>query len=119
MKFNYGILILFILNTIVQYFLNDWWLIAITSFFAVFAFNISKKTFIVGFVGIILSWLAMILFIEIPTNFIVSKTMSNLFPLYGNALLFYIITLFIGGIVGGLSAICANMVRKLIFNSKK
>ncbi len=92
-----------------------WWIIAVVSFVIIFLFNLNPgRGFIAGFLGIAVCWLAVVLWRDILNDHILSQRMATLFGL-PNYSLFIIVTVFVGGLVGGLAGWSGSQVRR-IFN---
>jgi len=104
------ILLIALLSGIATYFF-PWWMIAVVSFLVV-VIRKPKKAFWSGFAGIALLWLIAILFHDIPNDHILSTRMAGLFSL-PNSILFIIVNILIGGLVGGMAACSAATINKL------
>ncbi len=91
---------------IVQYFL-PWWTLAIVAFALGYYFNNKGFiSFIAGFVGVGILWLAMAYYIDSTTLSIISTKVGKLFPLN----IFVLMTL-VGGLVGGFAALTGTLVK--------
>ncbi|WP_259066410.1 hypothetical protein HDF24_22035 [Mucilaginibacter sp. X4EP1] len=105
-------LIVLILSFASGYFL-PWWVVAIAAFLA--AFIIGKtpaQAFWSGFAAVFIVWIVLALFKSIPNNHILADRVVQLFPLPHNWLWLLFITAFIGGIVGGMSALSGVLLKK-------
>ena len=69
------------------------------------------KAFFMGFLGVGLCWLIAALLHDITNDHILSTRMASLFSLPGYGF-FIVVTVFIGGLIGGLSAWSASLFRK-------
>lgn len=90
-----------------------WWSVAIVAFVVEIIVNHKPaKAFWAGFLGIALLWLVMALVHDIPNQHILSARMAPLFhmPHYS---LFILVTVLIGGLVGGLGAWCGSAIRRM------
>jgi hypothetical protein len=111
------VIILFI-NSLLQFFIPVWWLLALVCFVACWVWATSNRhAFISSSIGIALSYLAMMLVLEYPSGFVVSDKMATLFSL-PNGALFYIISILIGGFMGGLSGMCGFLGNKFLRSTK-
>ncbi|HOZ51226.1 MAG TPA: hypothetical protein PLU17_05180 [Chitinophagaceae bacterium] len=115
------IFIIAVLNSILESFL-PWWILVIISFVVCLIARLSSlKSFFAGFMGIFLSWFIAILLKDIPNHHLLSTKLSNLFQLKGNYILFIIINLLLGALLGGLSGWCGclfSSTNNLSTNSK-
>lgn len=112
MRLFLSILILILLSFIAEHFFV-WWSIAIVSFFVGLLSNLSPgKAFLAGFLGIAIFWLIMVLCKDIPNNHILSQRMAMVFKL-PNYFLFILVTVVIGGLVGGFAAWSGGLGRRM------
>ncbi len=110
MRFLLLVILIAVLSAVAEMFL-PWWSIAIVAFvISAFAKQNSGRAFLAGFCGIALFWLTAILLRDIPNQHILSARMATLFKLPNHAL-FIVVTIFIGGLVGGLSAWAGSLIR--------
>jgi hypothetical protein len=103
MKFIWSVILVAILSAVAEWFF-PWWSIAIVCFAVAFmSRQAGGRAFGMGFLGIGLLWLAVALVHDIPNQHILSTRMAALFklPHYG---LFLLVTVLIGGLIGGISA---------------
>ena len=106
MKFLVQTITLIILSFLLQYFL-PWWTMAIAAFAVAFIFDDPPfKSFLSGFLGISLLWLAMALFIDISTHSILTEKVNRILPLNS-----FVLTTLIGGLVGGLASLTGALLR--------
>lgn len=110
MKNFVTILLIALLSAVATYFF-PWWMIAVVSFLVVVIMK-PNKAFWSGFVGIALFWLIAILYHDIPNDHILSTRMSGVFSL-PNSILFIIVNILIGGLVGGMAAWSGRTINKL------
>ncbi len=104
-------LIILILSFASGYFL-PWWVVAIAAFLA--ALLIGKtpgQSFWSGFIAVFSGWLALALFKTIPNDNMLAKKMAALFHL-PNWIMLLAITVLIGGLVGGMSALSGVLVKR-------
>jgi hypothetical protein len=88
-----------------------WWSIAVVCFLVSFFAGLrGGKAFLAGFLGIALFWLVAALVHDVPNEHILSTRMAVLFKL-PNYLLFILVTVVLGGLIGGLSAWAGALVR--------
>jgi hypothetical protein len=93
-----------------------WWMIAVVPF-TVAAFMKPSRPFLTGFAGIAILWLVWILFKDIPNDHILSTRIAKVFNL-PNYILLIALNIFIGGLIGGLSAWSAHKMTKAFSNKK-
>jgi len=111
MKFFLTVLFIAILSAAGEHFF-PWWVIGVVSFVvSLLAALRPGKAFLAGFLGVGIFWLIAALMQDVPNEHILSTRMAALFhlPNYG---LFIAVTVFIGGLVGGLSAWAEAVIRK-------
>lgn len=113
MKFSLTIVIGFVLCVIAQNYTPYWWIFAPVIFilFLIVKFNTGWRSFFIGFLIVFITWMAMYLFKDAANNSLLSKKMAALFSLPNNYLLFIVASLLMG-ILGGLSAVAGNALRK-------
>ncbi len=91
-----------------------WWIIAVVSFIFGFITDLQKgRAFLAGFFGIGIFWLIAALCRDIANHHILSQKMAVIFHLPHYSL-FILVTVLIGAIVGGLSALSGIMLRKVL-----
>jgi hypothetical protein len=106
-------LLIFILSLVAQVFL-PWWIIALLAFGLAFWKGLSaRNSFVAGFVGIALGWLGYSLLIHVQNAGILTERIAHVLPLH-NAVLLILITVIIGGLVGGMAALAGYYCRKAI-----
>jgi len=107
-----SILLIALLALLAEYYFV-WWSMAIVCFFVAIIFNLKPSAgFVAGFFGISLLWLTVSLLKDIPNHHILAQKMAGLFFL-PNYLLFIIVTMIIGGLVGGLAGWSGSLVKKM------
>jgi len=90
-----------------------WWSIAIACF--VVAICIPQKnwvSFIAGFISLFLLWYGLSFWMSFQNGHILANRISKFILLQENSFLLVFITAFIGGIVGGFSALSGTLIRK-------
>jgi len=110
MRFLLSIILIALLSAVAEHFF-PWWTIGVVSF--VVSASISQKpgkAFLMGFYGIALFWLVAAMLHDIANDHILSTRMAALFHLPGYWL-FIAVTILIGGLVGGLSALAGALMR--------
>lgn len=111
MRFLLSILLIAILAAAAEYFL-PWWTIAVVALIVALRVGYRPgKAFLMGFSGIALFWLIAILLRDIPNHHILSGRMATLFNLPGYAW-FAVVTIVVGGLVGGLAALAGSLMAK-------
>ncbi len=95
-------------------FLFEWWTLAIAAFIggAIFG-KASGETFAKGMAAIAVLWLIMVLYHHFSTQGILSNKIAQILPVGGNVGILIVVTILIGGIVGGLGAVSGFLVRNL------
>jgi hypothetical protein len=110
MRFFLMVVLIVVFSAVAEYFL-PWWTIAVVSFLvSLIVGGKAGSSFLAGFLGIALLWLAAALYHDIPNEHILSARMAVLFKL-PNYTLFVVVTVFIGGLVGGLAAWAGALFR--------
>lgn len=88
-----------------------WWSIAIAAFaISLFIRQSGISAFLAGFLGIFAAWGLYAFWIDRANESILSQRVAGLLPLDGNAILLILVTGIIGGIVGGMAALSANLL---------
>jgi hypothetical protein len=91
-----------------------WWIIIVVSFVFGFMTDLQiGKAFLAGFLGIGVLWLTIALWQDIPNQHILSQKMAMLFHLPHYSL-FILVTVLLGGLTGGVSALSGIMLRKIL-----
>ena len=92
----------------------EWWTVAIAAFIGGAIFGTSSgKTFAKGMVAVIILWLLMTLYYHFSTQGILSNKIAQILPVGGNVGVLILVTVLIGGLVGGLGAMSGFLVRNL------
>lgn len=89
-----------------------WWTLAPVSFLVCF-FLRPRRTFLVGFLGVFLLWLAVGLIRDLPNDHVLSARMAGVLPLGGMWWLYLIVSAIIGGLVGGFAGWSGAALRRL------
>ena len=96
---------------ILQYFF-PWWTLVIGAGIGGYLFgNSGGISFLSGFLGVGMLWLAMAMFIDVQTQSILTEKVAQLFPTKTPALLM-VLTAVIGGLTGGFAGLTGALVRK-------
>ncbi len=104
-------LIILVLSFAGGYFL-PWWVIAIAAFLAAFFAGKKPSTaFLSGFIAVFIAWVVLALFKSVPNNHILAKRVAHLFQLH-YWILILLLTGFVGGLVGGMSALSGMLLKK-------
>jgi hypothetical protein len=104
-----------LLSYIIQKFL-PWWSVTICAgIIALFNSNTRFAAFWGGFVGVSLLWMGYATYIDIESHSILSQKVLSLFYVKSVSALI-ILTGCIGGIVGGMGALCGQLLRKVFYN---
>lgn len=90
-----------------------WWTIAICAFLIPVLLNLGAgKGFVSGALSIILLWLVVILMRDIPNQHMLSSKMATLILGSPNYVAFILITIVLGGLIGGLSGLSGGMMNR-------
>jgi uncharacterized membrane protein len=102
-----------VLTFLMGYFF-EWWTVAIAAFIGGAIFGKSSgETFARGMVAVIILWLLMVCYHHFSTQGILSNKIAQILPVGGNVGILIVITVLIGGIVGGWGAMSGFLVRNL------
>lgn len=111
MKFMVSILLTATLAFISGLYLPWWGIAGAALLVAVMVHQKSWKAFLSGFLGIFLLWAGLAWWIDMKNNGVLSQKIASILPLGGNTILLIGITAFVGGIVGGFSALSGSFLR--------
>ncbi|MBN9483737.1 MAG: hypothetical protein BGO70_09040 [Bacteroidetes bacterium 43-93] len=90
-----------------------WWMIAVCAFIIPVLLNLGAgKGFVSGALGIMLLWLVVILMRDIPNQHILSSKMATIILGSPNYTVFILITIVLGGLIGGLSGLTAGLMNR-------
>lgn len=107
MKFLLQLIVIAILAFVLEL-LMPWWSIAIAAFVGGLAFN-SRANFLAGFLGIGLLWLIYAWMMDMTSAAPLAERISNV--LFINKPLLLLVTMLIGGLVGGFAAMAGSALR--------
>jgi len=111
MKFIVALILTALLSFIAGLYL-PWWGIAVAAFItALLIYQKSGKAFLAGFIGLLLLWSGLALWIDIKNESILSARISQLFGIGNNSLLLIVITGIVGGFVAGFAAMTGSFLR--------
>jgi len=103
-----------IILVFVMGYLFEWWTVAIASFIGgAILGKSSGETFVKGMVAVIIVWLLMVCYYHFSTQGILSNKIAQILPVGGNVTVLIVVTVLIGGIVGGWAAMSGFLVRNL------
>lgn len=89
-----------------------WWLVAVVAYVVAIAHKLKPSDgFLSGFFGVGLLWLVTVLWRDIPNEHILANRMAGLLGL-SKGWLFMLLTVVLGGLVGGLSGWSGAMMSK-------
>jgi hypothetical protein len=108
MKFLIQVLLIILLAFVLELFL-PWWSIAIAGFLAGLLLN-TQANFLAGLLGIGLLWTLTALYIESNAAAPLVDRVASIFSL--SKPLLFAVTAFVGGLVGGFSAMAGSALRK-------
>ncbi|HSK13153.1 MAG TPA: hypothetical protein VK907_08045 [Phnomibacter sp.] len=115
MKFVVSLLLIIVLGITASVFANEtpWWLFTIGAFLGGLVVPQSSwRSFLAGFLGIMLLWLVMVFIIDSANESIMSARMASILPLQGSSALLMLGTAIVGGILGGMAALTGSLLRK-------
>lgn len=115
MKFTAATILTALISFVAGLYL-PWWSMALVSFLV--AFFLHQKpgmAYISGFLGLLLLWGSLALWIDSQNNHILSRRMAELFPLGGSSFLLILITALLAGIVGGLAALSGSFLLRYLY----
>lgn len=105
-------LLILVVAAVAQVFL-PWWCIAPVAFvLAVLVGRTGGKAFLAGFFGVGLGWLVLAIWLNGQNNSLLARRVAELLPLGGSILLLLLVTVAIGGLVGGLAALSGCWLRQ-------
>lgn len=106
MKFGIQLLATVIICFILQSFL-PWWTMAVGAFAVAYLMgNKGFPSFLAGFLGVAVLWIAMAFYIDALSNSILTEKINRLLPI--NA---FLATLIVGGLVGGFASLTGSLTR--------
>jgi uncharacterized membrane protein len=114
MKFGFSILLTIIVSFAAGLYLPFWSAALVAFLVALFIYQKPGMAYLAGFLGILLFWGLLAWWIDAQNNSILSHRMATLFPLGGSSALLILITAIVGAIIGGLSALSGNFLRKYL-----
>jgi small-conductance mechanosensitive channel len=96
-----------------------WWTIAVSAFIvAVLIHQPPARSFLSGFLGIFILWLALSWYIDVANDGILASRIAVLLPLGGSVFMLIFVTAIVGALVGGLGALTGCLLRKLSQNGR-
>ena len=102
-----------VFSTLLEWVL-PWWAVTGTAFLVVVFTRLKPgRAFLAGFAGVGISWLIIALWRDAENAHIMSQKMAMLLHLPGYPL-FILLTVLLGGIMGGMGALSASVVRRII-----
>ncbi|TAG12064.1 MAG: hypothetical protein EAZ35_00490 [Sphingobacteriia bacterium] len=91
-----------------------WWCFVISSFVVALAIQQSPgKSFLSGFAGLWILWVALALLKDTPNQHILSTKVAQILPLGGSSMVLILVTGIVGGLVSGLAALTASFIIKV------
>ena len=111
MRFLVAVILTALLAFVAGLFL-PWWSLAIAALFvAVIVRQSAGRSFLSGFFGLFLLWIALAWWIDMKNGGILSKKIASLLPLGGNTLLLLLVTGAVSGLVAGFAAMSGSYLR--------
>jgi len=103
-----------IISTVVTGYFFEWWTVAIVAFIGGAIFGKSGgETFAKGMVAVIIPWSLMVCYHHFSTQGILSNKIAQILPVGGNVGILILVTVLMGGFVGGWAAMSGFLVRNL------
>ena len=103
-----------IILTLMMGYFFEWWTVAIAAFIGGAIFGKSSgETFVKGMIAVIIVWLLMVCYSHFSTQGILSNKIAQILPMGGNVGILIVVTVLIGGLVGGFGAMSGFFVRNL------
>jgi hypothetical protein len=103
-----------VLSALATFFL-PWWLIAVVAFLVALLSGLRPgKAFLAGFAGIALFWFVASLLRDIPNDHILSQRMAVLFFKKPSYFGFIGLSVFLGGLVGGMAGWTGALARRAV-----
>ena len=99
-------------------FILPWWAVAPLAFLAALFIKTTGRAFWCGFGGVGIAWLALALLKTFPNNNILATRMAALFHL-PHWTLVLLVTVLIGGLIGGFAALTGKLFRVAFMPEKK
>lgn len=91
----------------------DWWAIAIAAFIvAVFIHQKPMKSFLTGFIALLLLWGGLSWWIDMKNEHVLSHRMASVLPFGGSVLLMILVTALIGALVAGFASMAGSYIRE-------
>jgi hypothetical protein len=109
MRFSVQILAIVILGFFLELFL-PWWSVAIAAFLGGVLVN-TRMNFLAGFLAIAILWFVKAVITDLSTDSDLTTRVAMVFMLHSKTLLM-LITLVLGGVVGGFAAMSGGVLRK-------
>ena len=110
-------ILLIALISLLAQFILPWWSLAIVAFLiCLWRSPGAGRSFLYGFAGVALIWVAYALLIHLRTDGIFTARMSQLLFKTNNATLPVLVTALIGGLVGGFAGLSGFFVRQVTVN---
>lgn len=106
MKFFIHLIATLVICYILQSFL-PWWTMAVGAFTVAFLLgNKGFPSFAAGFLGVGLLWIGFAFYVDVLTDSILTEKINRLLPVNS-----FILTLLIGGLVGGFASLTGSLMR--------
>lgn len=106
MKFILHLIATWVICYILQSFL-PWWTMAVGAFTVAYLIgNKGFPSFAAGFLGVGLLWIGFAFYVDVLTDSILTEKINRLLPVNS-----FILTLLIGGLVGGFASLTGSLIR--------
>lgn len=90
-----------------------WWSFVCTSLIVSVAIHQRPgRSFLCGFTGVFLLWVALALLKDIANEHILSVKVAQILPLGGSSLVLILVTGVVGGLISGLAALTGSYLRR-------
>lgn len=119
MTFILKIVLIAAISAIAQLFLPFWSVALVAFIVCLVTSGNGFSAFSAGFLAVIILWGLVAAIIDINTSSILSSKIAQVLPLRGNVTLLMLLTVLVGGLVGGFGALSGSMFRVLFVKQKK
>ncbi|MBW3130584.1 MULTISPECIES: hypothetical protein [Hymenobacter] len=108
-------LLILIAATVAQIFLPWWCIVPVAFLLALLVGRTGGKAFLAGFFGVGLGWLVLAIWLNGQNNSVLAHRVAELLPLSGSIALLLLVTIIVGGLVGGLAALSGCWLRQALW----
>ncbi|UOR04507.1 hypothetical protein MUN82_16360 [Hymenobacter aerilatus] len=105
-------LLILVVAAVAQVFLPWWCIVPVAFLLAMLVGRTGGKAFLAGFFGVGLGWLILAIWLNGQNNSVLARRVAELLPLSGSIALLLLVTLVVGGLIGGLAALSGCWLRQ-------